>query len=740
MSRMVPREPETGPRAQRADGSWHDRLRQRLRGTRKVGSPDLHQAKMRFAVLAACVLYASYIGLYEGALNDAQTVIAWLDTVLFGLFALHTYRHFKKNPAPEYWRRSIGLFADHGAALGCLAISGPDAAALAWLPLFIIQGVGFRFGVRWLFASQAIGLASIGLVWLFNPYFQAHPTITLGAALSVLVLPLYFAILAKREASIRSELVAARQEAEAANEAKGRFVAMVSHELRTPLTGISGLNEVLRRQALPAETHEVLAEQHAATQLMLTMVNDVLDLSKLEDGQMQPQAIDFDLQDLATNVFKALCFQAERKGLASHLEFEPSLPRHVKGSPFHVSRILQNLLGNAIKFTTEGAVTLRVRRALEPASDALCIQFEIEDTGIGIPADALPKVFDRFYQVDAAVTRRFGGTGLGTSIVKGFCDLLGGRVDVTSDVGKGSRFVVTLPFSVATTTPETTRHEVPAGLRTPRADAGRMPVPIGHVLVAEDTPTIQMFMRATLEAAGYRARIVRDGAQALAALSETPFDAVVMDWNMPERDGISVLTEIREAQGPNARTPVVFATAAPSQELTDLALRSGAQSVLSKPFTSDQLVEAVSMVVAAVPGAVVAPSGAAANSAEAVEPASLPVFDRAVFERPGATLGRIDPRLLVSTFVKDARQRKADFERSTATQDSALFGATVHSLTGYASSFGARRLAHLLATAPRTADDYKLRGRAATEAICEALDLTSAALEEWTDTSLHAAA
>lgn len=716
---------------------WHAWIRQRLqRRAPRVGSPDLHQAKMRFAVLVACVLYGAYIGIFEGGLTDAQTLVFTLDAFFFGLFALYTYRHFKRHPAPEYWRRSFGLVADHGAALGCLAVTGADAGALAWLPLFIIQGVGIRFGVRWLFVSQAIGLVSVGLICAINPFFGENHTIALGAALAVLVLPLYFALLAKREANIKAELVAARQEAEDANDAQRRFTAMVSHELRTPLTGISGLNEVLREQDLPDETKQLLAEQHSATLLMLNMVNDILDLSKVEEGQMQPQAVDFDLQQLATDVFQALCFQADRKGIATRLQLEPPLPSRVNGSPFHVSRILQNLLGNAIKFTAEGAVTLRISRVIDPQAKRLFIEFEIIDTGIGIPAEALPKVFDRFYQVDPAVTRRFGGTGLGTSLVKEFCDLLGGQVTVESKVGEGSRFIVTLPFETATS--DTDTHTLPATTAGQRKhlDPGAPPT---HVLIVEDTPTIQLFMRATLDTAGFNTKVVGDGTQALTELAKTPFDVIVMDWNMPERDGISVLTELRRERGPNSETPVVFATAAASQHLTDLALQSGAQSVLSKPFAGAQLVEAVLGVLNCAPNHPTPRADQAANDAKS-DRTGLQILDRSALEGPTSMLSKLDPKLLVATFVKDAEKRKSEFELAAATRNLALFRSAIHSSSGYASTYGARRLAHLLMTAPKDENDFRLRGNAIAEEICTAFDLTNSALQEWVASRFHAAA
>ena len=808
---------------------------------------------MRFLVLVGCVSYGTSVGVFGESLSRTQSLIFGLDAVLFGLFSLHTHAHFMRNPEPDRLRRTVGLFADHAAALGCLAVTGRDAGALAWLPLFIIQGVGIRFGVRWLYASQAIGVASVGVICWVNPFFRDNFTIGLGTILSVLVLPLYFALLARREARIRAALQEARLDAEEANAAKSRFVAMISHELRTPLTGISGLNELLRQQDLPSQTHQMLTQQSAATSLMLTMVNDVLDLSKVEAGRMQLQEVDFDPQQLALTVLQALSFQARSKGLAVHVELDASLPVAVSGSPFHVSRILQNILGNAIKFTLEGSITLRVRsggdtRSGDGVSNFL---FEVIDTGIGIPAAALPKIFDRFYQVDAAITRRFGGTGLGTSLVKEFVDLLQGDVRLESRLGEGTRCSVSLPFKRASdareaaaatfagasvvvwsddiakwpsveslllaagaliSRPAEARQSLksdadnvdpaailllsdtpsqgtvaailameltdPAfvlvgdavgplrwfseatssfvvrarsGAAIPRAvqlaipgaqsglqqrslvKAPQGPIPAStalRVLVAEDTPTIQLVMRVTLENAGFAVTVADDGTEALREAMSSPFDVVVLDWNMPGLDGVRVVRAIRSAAGPNALTPIVIATAAPSQQLIKEAEIAGAQSVLGKPFQGSDLVRELKAVVntslrPAVERAV-GPDLAVAPSRELI-----PLLDFVALEGPDSVFRAVDPEKLLGAFTRDVEKNKTLLLEAVAKVDVDLFRSSVHSMTGYAGTFGARQLQSLLANAPRDADEIVARGSTAVAELCETMEVTARVLREW---------
>lgn len=809
-------------------------------------------------MLVGCVAYGVSIGLFDAGLTRSQALIFGLDAVLFGFFALYTHEFFKVNPKPNYSLRAIGLFADHGAALACLAVTGRDAGALAWLPLFIIQGVGIRFGVRWLYVSQAIGIASVGIICTVNPFFRENATVGLGAVLSVLVLPLYFALLAKREARIKAALQQARLDAEEANAAKGRFVAMISHELRTPLTGISGLNELLRQQSLPDYTHSLLAEQGAATSLMLEMVNDVLDLSKVEEGVARLQEAEFDPQRLALNVLQGLAFQAKRKGLAVYAELDASLPASVCGSPFHVSRILQNLLGNAIKFTSVGSITLCVKRDDSEPTGELAVRFEVVDTGIGIPAASLPRIYERFYQVDAAITRRFGGTGLGTSLVKEFCDLLGGTVHIESELGVGTRCQVVLPFklakekldaassqvgaaeisvcsdgivgwsrvkaqlvesglSVVEIAPETrtratangpssivvvsgypsrrTRDELAdMGISDPtyvaledfdsqrlfavgksgvavraRPDAssirravelaqmsshsGQKPHPISasaeakqssstphgvlRVLLAEDSPAVQLVMRATLENAGFGVEVADDGEEALIDAMRTRFDVIVLDWNMPKLDGIEVLRRLRGTPGVNERTPVVIATAAPSSELVEQATAAGAWTVIGKPFVGAELVLTVKT--AAHQGAkspVTTETGAInADAGDEV----TEVLDLATLEAADSLFRTGDHVKLIGAFNRDVQVQKALLQQALDTGDLSKFRSCVHSLTGYAGVFGARRLQWLLTKAPRDDSGLKTDGPRLVADLCESMAETSVALDEWSKSLLCSA-
>ena len=818
----------------------------------KVGSPDLLQAKMRFLVLVGCVVYGVSVGVFDEGLTRSQAFIFGLDAALFGLFALYTHELFKLHPKPNHTLRAIGLFADHGAALACLAVTGRDAGALAWLPLFIIQGVGIRFGVRWLYVSQAIGVASVGIICTVNPFFRENVTVGLGAILSVLVLPLYFALLAKREARIKDALQQARLEAEKANAAKGRFVAMISHELRTPLTGISGLNELLRQQELPEYTQSLLAEQGAATALMLEMVNDVLDLSKVEDGAAQLQETSFDPQQLALNVVHGLAFQAKRKGLAVYTELDASLPAALQGSPFHVSRILQNLLGNAIKFTSEGSITLRVRRDESVAfGGVVTVHFEVADTGIGIPAASLPRIYDRFYQVDAAITRRFGGTGLGTSLVKEFCDLLGGSVRIESQLGIGTRCHVALPFKPATVpyaadnlsvgvaevgvcaegivdwpriksqliASGVSVFEVPARNGSRATAVGRTPIVLlsGYlsrrsrteltdmgfedptyivlqdfdspmlfaaglsgvairarpdapsivravglallgrhnsraaapfpprieqqqtspatpsalkVLLAEDSPAVQLVMRATLENAGFFVEVANDGAEALSNALRVRHDVIVLDWNMPNLDGIEVLRRLRNTSGVNQRTPVVIATAAPSKQLIEQATAAGAWSILGKPFVGAEFVLAVKSAAKAGPlGSPIATAGTA-RSENLCEEITV-VLDLETLEASHSIFRTGDHIKLIGAFTRDVSKQKDLLEQALATADLSLFRSCIHSLTGYAGMFGARRLEWLLANAPHDESSLKTEGPRVVSDLCESMRTTAQALDEW---------
>ncbi len=373
-----------------------------------------------------------------------------------------------------------------------------------------------------------------------------------------------------------AELLSARQIAEAASTQKSDFLAMMSHEMRTPLGGVIGmLGLALRDLNVNNRQHIELARKSA--QSLLLIINDVLDVSKIEAGKLSLETIDFDLSALTREAAAMLSERALAKGLPIKVELAAGLPNYGLGDPTRIRQVLLNLLGNALKFTDQGVVSLKVRPVSNTA-DSTLVEFSVADTGPGIPTEALGRLFGKFEQADLSTTRRFGGTGLGLAICKELVEMMGGRIGVKSEVGRGSTFWFELPMTHGQRPTET----MDAGARLRHSHALR-------ILCAEDEPTNQIIIRALLEDMGHSVEIADDGHMVLNTLADNDFDLVLMDGRMPYMDGLEATQKIR-AGGPSEAPvrwpaiPIIALTADAGRHDEDLYLRAGMDGFLSKPI------------------------------------------------------------------------------------------------------------------------------------------------------------
>jgi two-component system sensor histidine kinase RpfC len=282
--------------------------------------------------------------------------------------------------------------------------------------------------------SLAGFVSVIGLV----PYWQGHRSAGVGLLIALVVLPLYISTLLQR-------IQEARAKAEEANLAKTSFLANMSHEMRTPLNGIVGVVDLLRTTAMSAQQTELVGLLRHSISVLRSLVDDVLDITKIEAGRLTIEVAPFDLHACVNGLMQLLRPHAQAKGLSLQATVDPSLEYRLKGDSHHLRQILLNLLGNAIKFTERGGVTLTITLTQE-SEEGVTARFEVKDTGIGIAPDAVGKIFERFVQADQSTTRKYGGTGLGTTIAKQLAELMGGTIGVESSLGKGSTFWVELPL------------------------------------------------------------------------------------------------------------------------------------------------------------------------------------------------------------------------------------------------------------------------------------------------------
>lgn len=377
---------------------------------------------------------------------------------------------------------------------------------------------------------------------------------------------------ARELATARRELEAQTREAQAANQAKSAFLAMMSHELRTPMNGVLGMAHALERTPLDARQQQYVETLLRSGGGLMTILNDVLDLAKIESGKFDIHIRPFELRQLVTRAGDLWAQAAQEKGLNFVCEVDLGLREWCAGDDARLRQILQNLLSNAVKFTSQGEVRLAVRALADG-----WVSFEVSDTGIGIDEAALGRLFEGFSQGDSSISRRFGGTGLGLAISRELARLMGGDIQVESEVGRGSRFVLRLPLAEA------------AAPEPQAVDATGTPVTQQlRVLVVDDNSTNQEVARALLEAIGALVDTVSGGLEALASLEQAQFDVVLMDIHMPGMNGIETLEAIR-ASG-RASLPVVALTADAMSGERDRLLALGFNGYVSKPIEPAALV------------------------------------------------------------------------------------------------------------------------------------------------------
>lgn len=681
---------------------------------RLANRPDSEHKQVLVRIVITA-LFSTYLGWLVGVGGSTQALyVVWLILIGELLLSLFMFGAILLNPGVSHWRRWVGMVSDYAAIGAVMALLGEIGSPLYSTYLWVTIGNGLRFGSRYLYYATALSTLSFLAMSQVTPYWRENPYLSWGLLIGAAAVPLYFA-------SLLQALTRAIEEARRANEAKSRFLANMSHELRTPLNGILAMAELLSASKLKKEQRESADMIHTSAQTLLLLIDEVLDISAIEAGKMRRYEEDFDLTQLLSRVHRMLHPQAQAKNLELYFDTDIRVPQILHGDASHLTQILLNLLQNAVKFTQQGSVALHVRE-LSRGDDRIVLRISVRDTGIGIPEEARARIFRPFEQVDSGRDRRYGGSGLGTTIAKSLTELMGGRIGVEANPGGGTHFWVELPFGLiasgsgvapasdALDAQQDRSDQVePATDGRRRIDGSgniidfedpflrhRVRVRSMRVLVADDQPTNRVVLQRLLERAGHRTVFAEDGERVLDILAEETPDLVLLDLHMPGLSGMEVIRQARVMQaGQTRRTPIVVLSADATVESMREAERAGARVYLTKPISVPKLLDTIATIAAGTQDAAAGATGQAAQPAQAAETEAVPAIDRdAPILEELAAMG-LGPDFLedfVEQCLRDIGRSMSNLQQAAANADYEAMREAAHAMRGVAENIGAMRL------------------------------------------------
>jgi|GEM_PF-3206643 len=535
---------------------------------RKIDRLELDQAMLRTVMV---LLVITYLAL-RSHLSQEILIICGINQLVN--IILIGWLFFSRNVSVT--RRVIGIILEVATVTWLIANLDHVGALLATLYLWKIFGTGFRYGFWYLIAAQALSLVGMLYIVRVNEYWLSNQTLGDVMLVMLSVLPVYVAILIKQSKQ-------AQDKSTAANMAKTRFLASISHEIRTPLNGIIGILPLLKVTKLDSEQRYFINNLDSSSKLLLSLLNNVLDISKIEEGQINIERKDMNIKQIVEETAATFHLSADLKSVK--INTHCSQHYNVVGDPYILRQILANLFGNAVKFTEKGSIEFHAI-VLHESEDDVTIRFEIEDTGIGIPLEKQPYIFDSFMQVHSDKSSKFGGTGLGLTICRQLVNALGSELSFDSVVGEGTKFWFDLTF------PKSTHSTLTVFNTIPDVSNGVEITPL-EILICEDDYISHMVLSKMLKIVGHKPTVVQNGTELLEILAKHTYDIVISDLNIDHINGIDALIEYRKLNPEDTYTRFILLTADATLDAKVRSNDAGYDVYLTKPIDSYQLFSSI---------------------------------------------------------------------------------------------------------------------------------------------------
>lgn len=649
--------------------------------------PDSEHGQALVRLIIAGFLLAYLAGLASSQSAGEELRLSVLILLAETVLGLGIVIAIVVQPGVSHARRVVGMLADYSTLAAMMMLKGEVLAPLYVIIMWVTVGNGLRYGTNYLFAAMGLALACFLAVILHTPYWQQNPYIGWGLLFGLVAIPAYLITLLR-------DLRRVGEEAKRANAAKSRFLANMSHEFRSPLNGIIGMAELLSGTRLAPEQREAADVIQTSAQTLLLLVEDVLDISAIEAGKLKRQDSDFSPRELARRIRTMLQPMAAQKNLELHVSVQEQVPARLHGDVGHLGQILLNLTHNAIKFTDAGTVSLTIQQQSREDGKA-ALRISVRDTGIGVPDKAKATLFQAFEQVDSGPTRRFGGTGLGTTIAKTLTELLGGSIGLEDNPGGGTHFWVDLELAVVDDSEAAS--EVVEGKVISFDDPfvrHRARVRPMRVLVADDQPANRLVLQRLLERAGHQPVFAENGEQALDRLEAETLDAAIVDLHMPGVDGLEVIKQARVMQAGGTRTPIVVLSADATVDAVRDTEAAGAYSFLTKPVVAVRLLDTLAEI-----------AGGGGEAAAPQRKEILPSLRTDVLEElAGMGLGKQFLRDFSEQCLRDASRCLAEAERAAASGRWDGLREAAHALKGVSENLGAQALVVRSAELMRSSD------------------------------------